>query len=198
MKDKEKTEYIFNALKNYLTCWGKDKTNILFPELRLGSGFSSSAQRYIDLFSISSNAGNVTTAYEIKASRADFIKDIKNAQKQRGARLYSDYFYYVAPKGVINENEVPLWAGLMEIDIDNNSDYFRCVVDAPEITKENPSWRLICSIVRKVRDISGTLEFENIKKENRQLKKTIEKLERENKQLNELLDQKLFTPPHKH
>ena len=69
MKDKEKTEYILDALKYHFTSWGRGRTNILFPELRLGSGYCGVAQRRIDLFLISSNAGNETTAFEINVSR---------------------------------------------------------------------------------------------------------------------------------
>ena len=75
LKDKEKTEIILEALKHKYTGWGR--CNVLFPELRLGSGYSDIAQRRIDLFMISSEKGNYTTAFEIKVSRGDFLKDIK-------------------------------------------------------------------------------------------------------------------------
>lgn len=116
MKDKEKTEIMLNALIERETAWGKGRTNIIFPELRLGSGYCGVSQRRIDLFEISSNAGNTTTAFEIKASRADFKKDVQDDQKQRGARLYANEFYYVAPKGMLQTDEIPLWAGLLEFD----------------------------------------------------------------------------------
>ena len=78
MKDKEKTELILEALKKHFTSWGRGRTNIIFPELRLGSGYCGVAQRRMDLFIISSNEGNSTTGFEIKASRQDFKKDINN------------------------------------------------------------------------------------------------------------------------
>ena len=75
MNDKQKTETILEALKRKCTSW--HRCNVLFPELRLGSGYSDIAQRRIDLFMISAEKGNYTTAFEIKVSRADFLKDIK-------------------------------------------------------------------------------------------------------------------------
>lgn len=144
MKDKEKTEIILKALEHRQRFYG----DVFLPELRLGSGFSDVAQRRIDLFAISSQKGNYTTAYEIKVSRADFLKDIKNDLKQRGARLYSSNFYYVAPKDMIKTEEIPVWAGLMEYDFESR--IFRTKVPAPLQSRNTPSWSLICSIVRKV------------------------------------------------
>ena len=91
MNDKQKTEIMLNALIQKHTVWGKSRSNVMFPELRLGSGYCGVAERRIDLFVISSAEGNVTTAFEIKASRQDFLKDVNNDLKQRGARLYSNY-----------------------------------------------------------------------------------------------------------
>lgn len=144
MKDKEKTEIILKELEHRQRFYG----DVFLPELRLGSGFSDVASRRIDLFTISSQKGNYTTAYEIKVSRADFLKDIKNDLKQRGARLYSSNFYYVAPKDMIKTEEIPIWAGLMEYDFENK--VFRVKVPAPLQSRNTPSWSLICSLVRKV------------------------------------------------
>lgn len=162
MKDSEKTKIILECLKTHFTSWGRGRTNILFPELRLGSGYCGVSQRRIDLFIISSNAGNETTAFEIKASRQDFKKDINDDLKQRGARLYANNFYYVAPMGMIKKEEVPLWAGLLEFDFDyyekQERKDFRFVetVPAPLQPKAVPSWGLICSMVRHVNKETGS------------------------------------------
>lgn len=144
--DKQKTETILQALKNK---YGKySKSNVIFPELRLGSGYSDIAQRRVDLFMISSDKGNYTTAFEIKVSRGDFLKDIKDEFKQRGARLYASNFFYVAPKGMIAPDEMPMWAGLMEYDFERKQ--FNTKVVAPLQSRNKPSWGLICSIIRNV------------------------------------------------
>lgn len=146
MKDSEKTAIILKALEYKYTSWGR--CNILFPELRLGSGYSDIAQRRIDMFMISAEKGNYATAFEIKVSRADFLKDIKNDLKQRGARLYSSNFYYVAPKNMIKPEEIPVWAGLLEYDFE--SEKFNTKIPAPLSSRNTPSWSLICSMVRRV------------------------------------------------
>lgn len=153
--DKEKTQLILDTLKKYYTSWNRGRSNIIFPELRLGSGYCGVAQRRIDLFIISSNAGNTTTAFEIKVSRQDFLKDINNDLKQRGARLYSNYFYYVTPKGLLKSEEIPVWAGLKELDLDDahkvEKGYFNTPVPAPLHPKAMPSWGLICAMIRHIR-----------------------------------------------
>lgn len=150
MNDTQKTEEILNALMNYYNRT-QGHTSVIFPELRLGSGYSDIAQRRIDLFVISSEKGNYTTAFEIKVSRQDFLKDIKDPLKQRGARLYSSNFFYVAPQGMIKIDEVPVWAGLKEYDFETKE--FKTTIPAPLLSRNTPSWSLICSLVRRVNNV---------------------------------------------
>lgn len=156
--DAQKTDIMLQALQKYYGGWHRMRTNVLFPELRLGSGYSDIAQRRIDLFIISSEKGNYTTAFEIKASRTDFLKDIKNDLKQRGARMYATNFYYVAPKGMLKAEEIPVWAGLKEYDFE--TERFNTPIPAPLQSRNNPSWGLICSLVRR---INQNLYYEEIK-----------------------------------
>jgi hypothetical protein len=180
MKDKQKTELILDALKKHFTTWGRGRTNIIFPELRLGSGYCGVAQRRMDLFIISSNEGNSTIGFEIKASRQDFKKDINDDLKQRGARLYCNKFYYVAPKGMIKPEEIPLWAGLWEIDVEDYAQTqdprFSEPVPAPLMPKAVPSWGLICSMVRHINKDMGTdyVEITNLKNDKYKLKQDID------------------------
>lgn len=180
MKDKEKTEIMLKYLIDREISYGKGRTNVIFPELRLGSGYCGVSQRRIDLFIISSNAGNQTTAYEIKASRSDFKKDIQDDLKQRGARLYANEFFYVAPRGMLKREEVPLWAGLIEFDFDKYEEteerdkkyLFATVVDAPLHPKYPPSWGLICSMIRHVNKDIGKATIAELNEELRILKIT--------------------------
>lgn len=177
MNDKQKTEIMLNALIQKHTVWGKSRSNVIFPELRLGSGYCGVAERRIDLFVISSSEGNVTTAFEIKASKQDFLKDINNDLKQRGARLYSNYLYYVAPKGMIKSEEIPVFAGLIEFDFENypytderNYMLFSTPVPAPLHSRVQPSWGLICSIVRHINKDIGKPRIAELEDELRRLK----------------------------
>lgn len=191
MKDKEKTALILDKLKQYFTSWGRGRTNIIFPELRLGSGYCGVAQRRIDMFIISSNAGNETTAFEIKVSRQDFKKDVNDDMKQRGARLYANNFYYVTPKGLIKPEELPLWAGLWELDLDNEDDvkngWFKEVVPAPLFPKAVPSWGLICSMIRHVNKDKGEdyVKFTDLKNKEYKLRQEKERMKMLLEKINE-------------
>ena len=101
MEDSEKTEKILYFLNKFYDIDSRKRSFIKFPELRLGTGYSGIAQRRMDFFVISSNAGNNSICYEIKVSRNDFKNDINKPLKQRGARLYSNEFYYITPKDLL-------------------------------------------------------------------------------------------------
>lgn len=163
LTDKQKTELILEALKKRYATFTNSRCNVVFPELRLGSGYADIAQRRIDLFMISSEKGNYTTAFEIKASRGDFLKDIKDYAKQRGARLYSSNFYYVAPQGMIDVEEIPMWAGLLEYNFEENQFYTKIV--APLQSRNTPSWGLVCSIVRNINSNLYTERMQELENE---------------------------------
>lgn len=71
--------------------------------------------------------------YEIKTSRADFRADFKKQHRkmlaqdiQKGisdklARYWPNRLIYVAPAGVIPHEEVPKWAGLIEVTLEAGS-----------------------------------------------------------------------------
>lgn len=138
---------IADALRN-----GRHKKDLVFEELRLSSGFA--LQSRVDLWAINvaPSTGNVADSYEIKISRSDFRKD--GHRKQRGARLFSDRFWYVAPVGIIPHEEIPDWAGLIEVDwycpSKTAKPYLRVreVILAPKRDKDGPTWGLVVSLLR--------------------------------------------------
>lgn len=100
--------------------------------------------RRCDFWTISANSsqGFSATAYEIKVSRSDFKRD--NPMKQRQARLFSDRFYYVAPRGLIKPDELPEWAGLLEC----HEGRLSAKVNAPLRDKDAPTWQFVVSLIR--------------------------------------------------
>ena len=134
--------------------------DIWFEELRLSSGFAM--QGRIDFLAISPSpsTGNKAISYEVKVSRGDFKRD--TAEKQRGARLYSDQFYYITPAGMLTTAEIPDWAGLFEVSwkalrIGSPVLSFNEVIVAPKRDKEPPSWGLVCSLIRNAKRHGGAL-----------------------------------------
>lgn len=90
-----------------------------FREVRIGvenPGHRPSYKR-IDYWAIErySEKGPPTTyAIEIKTKRRDFLNELGQPEKQRAALMYSNLFYFCAPKGMIRLKELPPYAGLLE------------------------------------------------------------------------------------
>ena len=138
----------------------KHKKDMCFEELRGSSGFNLASRVDFYALNVAPSTGNRATAYEIKVSKADFKRD--NHGKQRAARLFSDQFFYIAPKGVIPHDDVPDWAGLIEVDwhchnFKGAKPYLRLkeVVPAPKRDKDAPSWGLLVSMLRNDRRQHG-------------------------------------------
>lgn len=82
--------------------------------------------------------------FEIKVTKADFKKDFDKKDKhqilQTGELNGTKYkrpnkFYYIAPKGVIDANDIPSYAGFVEVQDTFLNDL--CLVkDAPNLHKE--------------------------------------------------------------
>ena len=146
MTDKETTELIYELLDEK---FAQTRRYAAIRELRCGTGYSGLNQRSIDYLVISTNAGNMVEIFEIKASRSDFLKDIKKEEKQKQARCFADRFYYVAPKGVVKDGELPAWAGLWELYFDvDKKPYLGLKISAPSLKTTGPTWGLVASIIR--------------------------------------------------
>ena len=81
-------------------------------------------------------------AYEVKVTRADFLQDTHD--KQKPALKYSDRFFYVTPPGLVQRQELPSWAGLMEWD----GKVFIVRKKAPKREKAEPNWQLFVDVMR--------------------------------------------------
>lgn len=145
-------------------------TVVWVDELRTKAG-TDGGERFIDLWGIRPNVPHCSAlAYEIKISRADFLRDAKIAKKHDGARALSNEFYFVAPPGVIKPEELPPWAGLIEpapawAEVSTERGYrwmqtwegwetankptLKEIVKAPKREKPEPSWSLVVSLLRR-------------------------------------------------
>lgn len=106
----------------YLNLLHKPRSNppevVTFEEVRMGLGYEGNdAVQRIDywVFYCWKTDQYKRISYEIKASRADFLNEVKKPTKKRMAMLVSNYYYFIAPKGIIKPEEVPLDCGLIEL-----------------------------------------------------------------------------------
>lgn len=142
---------------------------LCLKELRCGCGYGHGRDRTIDLWCIqaSPKTNCRSVAYEVKVSSSDMLRDLKDKDKQRGAAVYSNAFYYAAPAPVIATAErardlLPPWAGLMVVDAPENLPKIGrisystweglgcCVVRDPfPLERQTPSWPLVVSLLRR-------------------------------------------------
>ena len=84
---------------------------ILLEQVANGTGFS--ADRHIDaaVFEMWPSKGLTRRAFEVKISRNDFLRELSQPEKYKWCLQYFHEFWYVAPKGAIEIEELPQGAG---------------------------------------------------------------------------------------
>lgn len=87
---------------------------------------------------------NLVRAFEIKVSRADFMKEIRNPDKSWFAKRVSHEFYFVAPAGLISEDELDPDTGLMEL-VDGD---IHIVKRAKVRPLHGPKWTFVAGMLR--------------------------------------------------
>lgn len=87
----------------------KQKQDLFFEHVKTGSSYVGKP-RILDAVAIKPSwTSPCITGYEIKVERSDFLRD----DKWREYLPYTNEFYFAAPKGVIDESELPDEIGLL-------------------------------------------------------------------------------------
>lgn len=150
---------IWNALSKH----ADGIKHAMFFELKLCTGWSGSEQR-LDAWSIPlwPSLGKSIVAYEVKISRADFLKEIKNPDKRQAGLERSNEFYFVTAERVVkNLEEIPEECGWLLYE----NGELKTIKPAPIRECPQPDWGTIRAICRRAFD------FEVIA-----MKKTLEEL----------------------
>ena len=103
----------------------------LFFELRSGTGHGSQTS-YVDAFALNLWASKKywRVAMEFKASRQDFLRELKKPSKRSWGMEVSNEFWYICYPGVAKPEEIPAGCGLMVCD--EKLTKLRKVVQAPQ------------------------------------------------------------------
>ena len=83
-----------------------------FTEMAIATGYAPSR---IDFYAMNvwRSKKFLKIAYEIKVSRADFARELKDRSKRRPAELLANECYFVTPAGLVKPDEVPEGWGLV-------------------------------------------------------------------------------------
>jgi hypothetical protein len=111
---------------------------VLATEVEIGLG----ERRRVDVLAVS---GIEVIAYELKVSRSDFERELKDPRKRARAMELASSFYFCAPVGLINIIELPPRTGLMEVHALGGSHVEH---NAERKEPERPDWPLVAAILR--------------------------------------------------
>lgn len=87
-------------------------------------------------------------AFEVKVSRSDFLRELKDPTKRAFGQLVSTHFYFIAPVKLIGPGELPPDCGLLEVYGDGR---IRTRIKAPVHDASRPDWRFVGSALRRMR-----------------------------------------------
>lgn len=138
----------------------------VFEEFRVGTGYQARSDQRVDVFVIQfwPSASLARTVYEIKTSRADFLREVKDPLKRRIGLLMSNRFHFATPAGLLTPEEIPIECGLVELEHfeervpgqygpdapTHAATRLKQIVDAPWRDTGPPSWRLFAALARRV------------------------------------------------
>ena len=140
-----KKRWTASAIQDLLPRVFPPPAHVILREVRNGTGFSRRKTRSADAVAISCwpSRGLWLGGVEIKVSRSDWQKELAIPEKAAEIQKYCRYWYVAAPKGLINEGEVPEAWGLIECDRTAR------ITKAAPSTNETPVDLLpVCSILR--------------------------------------------------
>jgi len=167
--EKQTRKYDNEITKLMLAALVKDRhsdiNSICFPELLLGTGRSKQGKyknndKGIDLFclDIFPSHDNVSTSYELKTSRDDYLKEMRYPLKKRPAYLLSNYFYFIVPAGmgiIKDKSEIPLDCGLIDISADGKT---HVILNAEYHERICPTWMFLTSFARRMNKLEMDME----------------------------------------
>lgn len=115
---------------------------------------------YVDADFCAVTSSGQVYEWEIKVSRADFLRDFKKRRHRIYSGEFDDHphvrdrkkpnrFWYVAPPGIVRDGEIPEWSGYMECDPDSKE--LTIVKKAPLLWKGQHDLRDILKIARAMK-----------------------------------------------
>lgn len=138
--------------------YGKDPSKWLFiPEMRVGTAYEQDSQQQIDLWVMGLWPSNdyARISFEIKVSKTDYKRELEKPNKRRAAMRLSNYYWFVAPVGIIDPQTVPIDCGLMDVMPEG---HIRRTIPAPWRDTPMPTWRFFAAFGRRVIDMYPTSE----------------------------------------
>lgn len=120
-----------------------------FPQVWNGTGALASRMADAIAMSLYPSRGLDLLGFEIKVYRNDWIKELKDPDKAETIAKYCDYWWIVAPKGIVVPDEVPTNWGLM-IPFGKS---LKVVKQAKKLKARNIDKAFLASILRRANEV---------------------------------------------
>lgn len=126
----------------------------IFFEVASGTGATGRRRADAVAMNMYPSRGLEVHGFEIKASRADWLRELKNPQKAELVFQYCDRWWLVAGKGVVQEGELPSTWGLLELGTEKGS--LRQAAPAPPLEPIPMAKPFIASLLRQAGKLDET------------------------------------------
>lgn len=131
-------------------------------EARIGTGFGKENEQRIDFWAMSSYPSEnfLKYSFEVKTSRSDFLREIKNPDKRKWAMRYSNHYIFAAPANMLKPDEIPLECGLWEFCQNEGSALLQIKKTVPSPYRESmrPNWSFIAAVMRREQEIMSNAD----------------------------------------
>ncbi|ATI15728.1 hypothetical protein [Bordetella phage vB_BbrM_PHB04] len=113
----------------------------------VGDGTGTNQRRWADAVAMNlwPSRGLEIHGFEIKASRSDWLRELKNPAKAESVQRYCDRWWIVAPPGVVKDGELPPTWGLYEA----KDGKLRQAVAAPQLAPQPVDRSFIAAMLRR-------------------------------------------------
>lgn len=103
--------------------------------------------RYADAVAINlwNSRGHSIHGFEIKVSRSDWLRELKQPEKAEDVFRFCDFWWILAPKGIVKDGELPPAWGLLEL----RESGITQVVKAPQLAPVPVTKEFFASLIRR-------------------------------------------------
>lgn len=103
--------------------------------------------RYADAVAVNlwQSRGHAVNGFEVKVSRSDWLRELKQPEKADPVMRYCDYWWLVSEKGVVKPGELPINWGHME----RSGNSLRVATAAPKLEAQPLTREFFASLMRR-------------------------------------------------
>lgn len=127
--------------------YADDNSKCYITELRLGTGYENEQRLDGFLMELWPSKNYEITAYEIKISRPDFQRELRNPKKKMAGMEISNRFYFITANKIVNDvSEIPEDCGWLEF---TGARLIERKKAPTRVKPESCPWTLVASLFRR-------------------------------------------------